>query len=109
MTPEGKVVAYIRRRVRELGGECRKCSWEGRVGAPDLLVMLRGRHFWIECKAPGESPRPTQVREHRLMRDAGGCIVYVADSPVSAETILRQECGKLPLFEPLVVFRGRHE
>ena len=45
MTPEGKLVAYIRRRVRELGGLCRKCSWEGHAGAPDLLILLRGRRF----------------------------------------------------------------
>ena len=89
MTPEGKLVAYIRRRVRELGGACRKCSWEGHAGAPDLLIMLRGRHFWIECKAPGESPRPIQLREHDVMRESGGCIVYVADSRESAEEILK--------------------
>ena len=91
MTPEGKVVAYIRRRVRELGGACRKCAWEGRAGAPDLLVMLRGSHFWIECKAPGERPRPSQVREHEVMREIGGCKVFVADSQETAERILRDE------------------
>lgn len=89
MTPEGKLVAYIRRRVREMGGETRKCVWDGHAGAPDLFVMLRGRHFWIECKSPGESPRAIQLREHRAMRETGGCIVYVADSPESAEEILK--------------------
>lgn len=88
MTPEGKLVAYIRRRVRELGGKTRKCSWDGHAGAPDLFVMLWGRHFWIECKAPGESPRALQLREHRAMRE-NGCIVYVADCPESAEEILK--------------------
>ena len=88
MTPEGKLVAYIRRRVRELGGACRKCSWEGHAGAPDLLIMLRGRHFWIECKAPGETPRPVQLREHRAMRESGGCSVFVADSPLQVDEIL---------------------
>ena len=91
MTPEGKLVAYIRRRVRELGGACRKCSWEGHAGAPDLFVMLWGRHFWIECKAPGESPRALQLREHDVMRKTGGCKVYVADSQETAERILRDE------------------
>ena len=89
MTPEGKVVAYIRRRVRELGGACRKCALEGRAGAPDLLVMLRGSHFWIECKAPGERPRPSQVREHKVMRETGNCRIYVADSREAAEDILK--------------------
>lgn len=91
MTPEGKIVAYIRRRVREMGGETRKCSWEGRIGAPDLFVMLWGSHFWIECKAPGKSPRETQIREHEVMRETGGCKVFVADSQETAERILRNE------------------
>lgn len=94
MTPEGKLVAYIRRRVREIGGETRKCSWEGHTGAPDLLIMLRGRHFWIECKASGEKPRPAQLREHRAMRETGGCIVYVADSAEYAEHILSAEAER---------------
>ena len=42
MTPEGKVVALIRARVKEANGEVRKCSWEGVRGAPDLLVLLPG-------------------------------------------------------------------
>ena len=82
-------MAFIRRRVREMGGETRKCVWDGHAGAPDLFVMLRGRHFWIECKAPGESPRAIQLREPRAMRETGGCIVYVADSPESVEEILK--------------------
>ena len=51
--------------------------------------MLWGRHFWIECKAPGESPRALQLREHDVMRETGGCIVYVADCPDSVEEILK--------------------
>lgn len=51
MTPEGKVVALIRARVKEANGEVRKCSWEGVRGAPDLLVLLPGVHAWIEAKA----------------------------------------------------------
>ena len=91
MTPEGKIVAYIRKRVKALGGQVRKCSWEGHAGAPDLFVMLWGRHFWIECKAPGKSPREIQLREHEVMRETGGCKVFVADSQETAERILHDE------------------
>ena len=91
MTPEGKIVAYIRRRVKAMGGQVRKCSWEGHAGAPDLFVMLWGSHFWIECKSPGKFPRETQLREHEVMRETGGCKVFVADSQETAERILRNE------------------
>lgn len=80
MTPEGRLVAAIRRDITRRGGICRKCAWEGVAGAPDLLVMMHGRHIWLECKAPGEKPRPLQIREHDRMRSMGGCIVYVVDN-----------------------------
>ena len=89
MTPEGKVVAAIRKRVKALGGQVRKCSWEARTGAPDLLIMVQGAHFWIECKAPGEKPRLVQNREIAIMRQVGGCSVYVCDSAEAFECILK--------------------
>lgn len=43
MTPEGKVVALIKKRIKEAGGEVRKCSWEN----------CRERR--PACHAPGDS------------------------------------------------------
>ena len=80
MTPESKIAAGIRRLIAADGGLVRKCSWEARAGAPDLLVLYRGRHAWVECKAPGERPRVSQVREFDRMREAGGCTVCWFDS-----------------------------
>lgn len=79
MTPEGKVVAAIKRETKALGGDTRKVEWSGRRGAPDLLVLLPGMHFFIEAKAPGEKPRPEQLREHDRLRKAG-IDVYVLDN-----------------------------
>lgn len=79
MTPEGKVVADIKRAVKALGGETRKVEWSGRRGAPDLLVLLPGCHFFVEAKAPGQKPRPEQEREHERLRKAG-FEVYVIDN-----------------------------
>lgn len=78
MTPEAKVVQRIRSRVRAYGGEVRKVEWSGRRGAPDLLVLMPGDHFFIEVKAPGEKPRPEQLREHERLRIAG-FDVFVCD------------------------------
>lgn len=86
MTPEGKVVADIKVAMKKLGCVVRKCQWVGRVGAPDLFIMVPGTvtkdtgyHFWVEVKAPGEKPKPHQVREHKAMEQAG-CRVYVHDN-----------------------------
>lgn len=80
MTPEGKVVAAIKRAVKALGGETRKVEWSGRRGAPDLLVLLPGHHFFIEAKAPGEKPRPEQLREHERLRKAGFDVFVLDDA-----------------------------
>lgn len=80
MTPEGRNVAYIKRRIKALGGLVRKVEWSGYIGAPDLFIMLGGRHWFVEMKAPGQKPRRSQLHEHELMRSIGGCAVYVLDS-----------------------------
>lgn len=87
MTPEGKVVALIRARVKDAGGEVRKCSWEGVRGAPDLLVLLPGVHAWIEAKAHNGVLRPHQVREHARLQNAG-CKVYVVYGEDQAEPLV---------------------
>lgn len=86
MTPESINMRYLKRRVKALNGICRKCSWAGVAGAPDWLVMFPdpAGHCWIELKAPGEKPRPLQVREQEYMRQCG-CVVYTCDSPESID------------------------
>jgi hypothetical protein len=99
---ERDVEAYLVKRVRELGGECRKVQWIGRVGAPDRLVMLpavwqirkdntlnwlRYPTIWVELKAPGEKARPSQVREHERMRAMGQRVVVI-DSIDGVEELL---------------------
>lgn len=100
MTPEGKVQAYLVKRVRELGGITRKVHWEGRVGAPDILVMLpevvsRGpagtipaERFFVEVKAPGKKPRSSQLREHEELRRYGWR-VEVVDSFSQVDEVLK--------------------
>ena len=94
VTPEGKNVAYLKKRVKELGGECRKCSWDGHAGAPDWLIMLArpACHFWCEMKAPGERPRPIQKHEIHIMQTAG-CVVFVCDSPAEIDDMLKIMTG----------------
>lgn len=87
MTPEGKVVALIRKRVKEAGGEVRKCNWEGVRGAPDLLILLPGVHVWIEVKAHDGVLKPHQVREHNRMQNAG-CKVFIAKGEDQAESLV---------------------
>lgn len=83
------IEAYLVKRVKELGGECRKITFINRPGGPDRYVMLptRNRGFWLELKATGQVPEQHQLREHNRMRRLGE-IVEVADSIEAVEALL---------------------
>lgn len=87
MTPEGKVVEYLKRRAKALGGSTRKVSWVGHTGAPDQLVLLPGIAAFVECKAPGKKPTKVQEREIAKLKEAG-LEVYVVDSELSVDQVL---------------------
>jgi len=70
-----------------MGGEVRKVRWIGRRGAPDRLVMMPTATIWVELKAPGKTPEPHQLREHKRMR-ALGQRVEIVDSLQSVEALL---------------------
>lgn len=95
---ERDIERHLVKRVKELGGEVRKVTWQGRRGAPDRLVMLPSRPtgdfgwtwptFWIELKAPGVKPEAHQIREHDRMRKMGQRVVVI-DSINGVEELLR--------------------
>lgn len=93
---ESDIESHLVKRVRELGGECRKVQWIGRHGAPDRLVMLPrnpppefrpAQTVWVELKAPGEKVKPHQQREHDRMRFMGQHVVVI-DSIEGVEALL---------------------
>ena len=78
-TPEGRVSAALRQAVIRYNGEIRKVQWQGRVGAPDWLVMMNGGALFVETKAPGEVPRRSQIVEFSRIFRASGIPVLVID------------------------------
>ncbi len=93
---EREIEAHLVKRVKALGGEVRKVQWIGRRGAPDRLVVCKGRVFvqdvgddaWVELKAPGVKPEAHQLREHQRMRKHGLRVVVI-DSIKGVEELLR--------------------
>ena len=90
-TIEQKLVAEVKKR----GGICPKWVAPGFDGVPDRLVFLPFSHFaMVEVKAPGEKPRPLQVRRHEQLK-ALGFQVSVLDDPEQIpdiiETVKRAE------------------
>ena len=86
---ESKIEKALTEGAERLGAVVRKLKWIGRDGAPDRVVMFRGRTVWVELKRPGEVPRPIQENEHRLMRRAGQD-VRVIDTLDGVDEFLRE-------------------
>jgi hypothetical protein len=87
MARESDIEQYLHTRVKALGGDYRRVSWIGRNHGPDDLILLPGRSFYVECKRPGEKPRPGQAREHDRLR-ASGITVHVFSTPAEIDTVL---------------------
>ena len=70
---EANVEAYLRKRVKELGGRHRKVTYQGRKGAPDDWCFFPGgRLLIVECKRPGKNHLdPLQVVEVEFLRSMG--------------------------------------
>lgn len=86
---ESEIEAYLVRQVKAAGGEVRKCTWTGRRGAPDRLVLLPNRPAWyVELKAPGRLPGQIQVREHVRLRELGQKVAVI-DSLAGVDNLLK--------------------
>lgn len=91
---ERTVESYLKDCVEGVGGEVRKVSWVGRRGAPDRLVMLRGKCVWVELKRPSiDRPDPHQAREHERMRRLGGCDVRVINNYGGVDALIDEMVG----------------
>lgn len=87
---EQKLVAAVKSR----DGICPKLVSPGTDGMPDRLVLLPKAHIgFVEVKAPGQKPRPIQVRRHRILRGLG-FKVFVLDDPEHIPGILDEIGGK---------------
>lgn len=66
--------------VKKTGGIALKLVCPGFIGMPDRLVLMpKGKMFFAEMKAPGQKPRPVQVKRHEMLRNLG-FKVYVVDN-----------------------------
>ncbi len=87
---ESSIESYLRRRVKETGGQHRKIRWIGRRGAADELIWWTfPRVALVECKALGESidKRSPQGREIVAMREANWP-VFVVNSREQVDIVI---------------------
>jgi hypothetical protein len=60
------------------------------VGYPDWLIILNGRHVFIEWKLPGKKLQPMQIFTAEMIHYAGGEMVK-CESVSEVLKILREE------------------
>ena len=66
--------------VKQNGGVCWKFTSPGTAGVPDRIVLMpKGHIAFVEVKAPGEKPRPLQLKRKRMLEGLG-FPVYVVDN-----------------------------
>ena len=82
------IETYLINRVKAYGGITRKVSWIGRAGTPDRLVMLHGRHCFVELKCATGRLSAAQKREHELMKEKGNIVVEVVWSKEDVEDLI---------------------
>lgn len=79
---------YLVQRVKTIGGLCLKVDPKHSNGAPDRLILLpRGKVFFVETKSEGEEPRKLQKHVSKEIQKLG-IATYVADTKERVDEIL---------------------
>lgn len=87
---ERTVEKTLKQATERHGGICLKIDATHMTGIPDRLVLLpNGKHAFVETKAPGQKPRPIQLRRHDQLR-AIGHRVYTLDNTQEIERLIRE-------------------
>ena len=95
---EKEIQHHLVMETRKAGGMAVKLVSPSFSGMPDRLVLLGdGKMGFVEVKAPGQKPRPLQLKRHAMLRRLG-CQVFVLDDmediPVILKTIAHTPDGK---------------
>lgn len=87
---EQKTEKTLKQAVENAGGLCWKLTSPGTAGVPDRLIILPGGHIgFVETKAPGQTPRPLQVRRHNQLTQLGAK-VFTLDNPNQIPHIIHE-------------------
>lgn len=85
--PEGTIENYMRRQAEAYDCLFYKFTSPSRAGVPDRILIGHGRVVFVEMKAPGEKPRPLQVKVFGDLMEHGA-EVYVVDTKAGADALL---------------------
>lgn len=85
---EKEIEHHLVMETRRAGGMALKFVSPSFSGMPDRLVLLGdGKMGFVEVKAPGQKPRPLQLRRHAMLRRLGYQI-FVLDAMEDIPAVL---------------------
>ncbi|WP_363308111.1 VRR-NUC domain-containing protein [Veillonella sp.] len=75
--------------TEKAGGKALKFVSPSFAGMPDRLILLPdGKMGFVEVKAPGQRPRPLQLKRHAMLRKLG-YQVFVLDAIETIPSVLK--------------------
>ena len=86
---ESKLERQLVSGVERAGGLIYKFTSSGNAGVPDRLILISGKIYFVEVKAPGQKLRPIQQYQKRRIEEQG-VKVFVVDSPESLEALINE-------------------
>lgn len=93
---ETVIEAYLRDRVKALGGKAYKFTSPGNNGVPDRLVVIPGiPDIFVETKAPGKKSTPLQLAKQTELIRMGRTVYSDIDSKSKVDAILALETKNL--------------
>lgn len=85
---ESDIEKYLVNAVKARNGKAYKWVSPGNNGVPDRIVLFpRGVMAFVELKAPGKTPTPLQLNQHKKLEFLG-FRVYVIDSKEKVDEFL---------------------
>lgn len=87
---ESKIENYFQQQINKCGGITFKFKSPTMRGVPDQIVLYDGNTYFVEMKAPGEKPRPSQKAVHRIF-ESQDIPVYTLDTIESVDHFIFDE------------------
>ena len=87
---EKQIEVRLQREIKRRGGAALKFTSPGMAGVPDRLVLLpKGKIYFVELKAPGKKLRPLQLKRKEQLESLG-FKVYVLDSYAAVDAFIEE-------------------
>ena len=78
------------RATKKAGGIAPKLTSPATAGMPDRIIILpNGKVCFVELKAPGQKPRPLQIRQMQRLANLG-CMVRTLDNPQKIPELINE-------------------